>query len=50
MGLFLGSISWRSSSLRPYLIIDRPVPGFGCELIVLGLEAIVSLKKAAKKS
>ena len=33
----------RSSSFGPYLKVDRPVPGFGRELIVLGLEAIVPL-------
>lgn len=41
--LFLGAISWKSSRIGPYLIIDRPVPGFGCKLIVLRFEAIVSL-------
>jgi len=37
------------SSLEPYLIVDRPVPGFGCELIVLGFEAIVPLQENGKK-
>lgn len=40
----------RSSSLGPYLIVDRPVPGFGCEFIVLGFEAIVSLQGSGKES
>jgi hypothetical protein len=41
--LFLVAMSWKSSRIGPYLIIDRPVPGLGCELIVLGFEAIISL-------
>lgn len=38
-----------NSSLEPYLIVDRPVPGFGRELIVLGFETIVPLQENGKK-
>lgn len=39
----------RSSRFGPYLKVDRPVPGFGRELIVLGLEAIVPLQESGKE-
>lgn len=46
---FLAPFPGSSSSLKPYLIVDRPVPGFGCELIVLGFEAIVPLQENGRK-
>jgi hypothetical protein len=39
-----------NSSLVPYLIVDRPVPGFGCELIVLGFETIIPLQEGNKEN
>lgn len=46
----LGSTFWEKLCLESYLIVDRPVPGFGCELIVLGFEAIVPLQESTKKA
>lgn len=46
---FSGPFPRRSSSLGPYLIVDRPVPGFGCEFIVVGFEAIVTLQESGKE-
>lgn len=46
---FLAPFPGSSSSLETYLIVDRPVPGFGCELIVLGFEAIVPLQESGRK-
>lgn len=37
------------SCLGPYLIVDRPVPGFGRELVVFGFEAIVPLQESGKE-
>lgn len=39
----------RGSSLRTYLIVDRPVPGLGSKFIVLGFEAIVPLQESGKE-
>lgn len=46
---FLAPFPGRSSSLGPYLIVDRPVPGFGRKLVVLGFEAIVPLQESGKE-
>lgn len=48
--LFLAPFPGRSPSLGSYLIVDRPVPGFGRELIVLGFEATVPLHEGSKES
>lgn len=49
MVTFWAPFPGRGSSLRPYLIVDRPVPGFGSEFIVLGFEAIVPLQESGKE-